>query len=218
MPGQLADGTISFNATTAACEKSSQWQSALTLILRLQELKLQVTVTAENALINACGSQQRWKYALHALGRMQDSFLQPNLTTFNNVLNVREKGRMWRYVTQLVHQMMKLKLVPGMLTHCAATAAAGRSAKWQLGLFFLPRSADLVAYSSAMEACLTAKRCKPVLVLLHELHATRLESDTVVCSSVMAACVIARQPKQAAAVLHEVQRHGMLSLASLRAT
>ncbi|CAE7429453.1 EMB2654 [Symbiodinium necroappetens] len=214
--GQLADFTITCNATISACEKSSQWLSVVSLLRRLRSRGLQATVTAENALMNACGSQERWKESLQALRRMHDCHMQPNLTTFNAVLNARERGRIWKDAVQLVAKLMEQRVVPGILTGCAAVAAAGRSTKWQLALAFLPRfQADLVAHSSAMNACLSAQRCQPVFVLLQELRDGSVKTDTVICNSVMAACVISRRPKQAASILYDVQCQGLELMASL---
>ena len=120
----------------------------------------------------------------YILQRMRDGNMQPNLTTFNAALNARETGHIWKGAVQLVTQAVELRLTPGVLTQCAGTAAAARSAKWDLALFLLqdlgPEESrtDLVAYSTAVDACLCAKRCEPIFVLLEELKNSRVEPDT----------------------------------------
>ena len=63
--GEPADVIISYNATTRSCERGSQWEPALVLLLQLEDYNLQMTVAAQNEVMDACGSQQRWKEALY---------------------------------------------------------------------------------------------------------------------------------------------------------
>ncbi|CAK0880673.1 unnamed protein product [Prorocentrum cordatum] len=70
---------FSYNAGISACEKSEQWQRALSLISEMWEVKMEPDVSY-NTGISACEKGEQWLWSLAIFRDMREAKLEPDVT------------------------------------------------------------------------------------------------------------------------------------------
>ena len=83
---------ISYNAAISACEKTGQWQLALSLLSSMPKMKVTPDGISYNAAISACEKGGQWQLALSLLNSLQQT-TSATLVTLHAVLHTARPDR-----------------------------------------------------------------------------------------------------------------------------
>ncbi|CAK0867585.1 unnamed protein product [Prorocentrum cordatum] len=89
---KLEPSVISYNAGISACEKSKQWQRALSLLAEMRKSRLEPNVISYNAGIYACERCGPWWQVLSLLSEMRDIILEPDEVNYNLGITAYERS------------------------------------------------------------------------------------------------------------------------------
>lgn len=125
---------IAWSAIVSACEKTVQWEMALTSLARMSQTRLQGSIVVCNAATSACESGQQWRHAFRTLTSSHAAQVQVDLISWNAVCSAAEKCSKWHKVFALVSQL-RLAALPGpdAFSYGAAFFAAAETA-WTVAL------------------------------------------------------------------------------------
>eukprot|EP00435_Cladocopium_sp_Y103_P046487 s565_g13.t1 len=123
---------IAWSAIVSACEKTVQWEVALTFLARMSQTRLQGSIVVCNAAISACG--QQWRHAFRILTSSRAAQVQVDLISWNAVCSAAEKCSKWHKVFAFLSQLRPAALPgPDAFSYGAAFFAAAETA-WAVAL------------------------------------------------------------------------------------
>ena len=143
---KLPPNVISFSSAISACEKSGQWQHALSLLRDMAQLRVAANPITYNAAIGSCARCGQWQHAELLLRELQQ---EADLISYNSTLSV-YTWTLWRRALQLFHEIRTIgtykkssqsvdcgHLKADEITYALAINVAFRAGKWQLVQVFL---------------------------------------------------------------------------------
>jgi len=199
---------VMYSAAIGACEKSTQWDSALLLLAApvLRAARCNGARAALTLAIGACGRAQRWELALAALS------FHPNLKLdaqcYNAVISACERGGRWDMAVGVLLDMRAASVDHTLVTYSAAAKACEQSSHWELALSLLSYargsglSLDVVACSTAVSACGHGQKWAQALALLSRMRLEGPRPNIIICNAVISACEKSSEWTRALQLLH----------------
>ena len=89
------------------CERSGAWETAATLINRLEESGFELTADHFDAALRACDRQARWQEALGLFDRMNRMGLRPTARSFECAIRTAAKAKQMSIVDTLWDSLRK---------------------------------------------------------------------------------------------------------------
>ncbi|CAJ1409442.1 unnamed protein product [Effrenium voratum] len=210
-----ADGSaaVVLSSAIGACEKSSQWQSALAILAGMER----PDVIACSGAIAACEKGWQWPRALQLLWDMPARRIGFNGISFNSAISACGAAKQLELALALFKEMAEHRIAPDTVSYSALVSACEKSHDWQLALAILKdmkRStvrANIVTYCAAMSACENRLAWEPALALLEDARDSGIELNEFAFSAVISACEKSGRWRRAVLLFEEAQT----SLASL---
>ncbi|CAE8586890.1 unnamed protein product [Polarella glacialis] len=84
---------VTYNAAISACEKSGQWQQALSLLSLMPEARVVPNEITYSAAISACEKAGQWQLGLNLLSRMPEARVVPDQITYNAAITMCERSQ-----------------------------------------------------------------------------------------------------------------------------
>ena len=131
---------ISINTIVSACEKVSEWKTALGLLAELPEMGLLPDIISYNAAIGACS--ENWKQAVALFQNLLSTRLCPDQVTLGSLITACANAEQLPTIETLLEHMHQLCLEenPGYLQQLPQGLRQGRG---MAILSHLPRRNDL---------------------------------------------------------------------------
>eukprot|EP00434_Breviolum_minutum_P017872 symbB.v1.2.015768.t1/scaffold1181.1/size133410/4 len=101
---------ISYSALISACEKGSQWPTALELFRSMKFSTLAPNKYSFSAAIISCQKGEQWQHALHLFSNMSAYELTPDAISFNATMASLKRGSQWQ-VAILVKPPMVIQVI-----------------------------------------------------------------------------------------------------------
>ena len=162
----LQETIISTNAAISACERSDEWQHALSIYLANH---LGATTITFGAAISACESGSQWPKATPEIQGVWGVYsrFQGSIFRFSGVVESEAKAL-------LLLQLQLSSLRASVRSFSAAISACASSGKWQHSLALLDEmeaakmAANIITYNAAISAC--EKRIMAPQTKWHRTH------------------------------------------------
>ena len=179
---KLPPNVISFSSAISACEKSGQWQHALSLLRAMGQLRIAANLITYNAAIGSCARCGQWQHAELLLRELQESDEadEADIISYNSTLSVYSLT-LWRRALQLFHELR---------THSSESAQSSSSNGGHL-------KADEITYALAVNVAFRAGKWQLVQVFLENLPSDGLNGNVNIMES-------------ASEAFHEAARHQQL--------
>ena len=205
---------VSCNAAITACQKTSTWTAALSLLwnlLRSCLQRLEPSVVTCGAAVDSCGRAAKWWASLLLLSRAGTASLEASAITLNSVLKACTAcaASGWSRAVALLQELKTISLKPGRILHTTAVnaCAQGLASETALGLLADFEKgdlrADVVMYSSVLAAC--AGLWVHALNLLEEMERKQLLATAVPMNCAIHCCSLAAKWKQATLLLEDME-------------
>ena len=99
---------ITFSAAISACDKASQWESALVLLQEACKSHLLNLITY-SAAISACVKGKQWQQALRVYDEICKAGLQVNVIAYHAGISACEQGMQSKRVLELIAELIALQ-------------------------------------------------------------------------------------------------------------
>ena len=165
--------TVACSAVARACQRAAFWRGALRSLSQIADLGLQEDVMVQNAL----GSLGRWQRAVLAVfgcrGRIRGLRLDAySLGGSLSALSALGSASAWRWAVRLLAVTGAAALRANAVCKNSALDVLARASQWLAGLQLLRHwvmqrgGVDVIALTSAIQACGAAPDCQQALALL----------------------------------------------------
>eukprot|EP00913_Durusdinium_trenchii_P019403 g18241.t1 len=156
--GRSPPNMICRSAAMSACERESQWQSAVAILKCMMDDGLQPDVVAYSTATSACEKAWQWQRAL--LLDMEERSIPLNTFSYNAAISACAAGRAlelavdlfstmcskrvkshdWRLAVDFLQSMFAQDLQPNIVTYGAAISACEKSIAWPAALALLAQA------------------------------------------------------------------------------
>ncbi|CAJ1406399.1 unnamed protein product [Effrenium voratum] len=200
---------VNCNSAISACERTGQWEVALSFLQLVQRQGVPETITW-NAAIGACGRAGQWERAVAML-----SAFEKDEVSFSSAMAACEKAGEWAWALHLLGAMRLATLRADVFSFSAATSACAKAGKWQLACGLFARMArsmspDSVSYGSLIKACEAGNRWISALNALETMETTKVPLNEVICNSAISACSAGSRWEHALAIFHSMPRRNIV--------
>ena len=229
-----ASNVITLSAAITACERSSMWQDALSL---LERNKTRCNVVSYSSCMSACARASQWQramlllramleqhllcdaiiysacinacgaqwqYALHLL-EAADADAKMSIVAMNAAISSCEKGSAWAIALLLLDGIPEKALQANVISENAAVAACGRMEHWQRALLgFQACQPDLITWNARISAC--ERQWQQACLVFQESRA--LQPDSITFGAMINALSLCAQWFQAMLLLQEAKLAG----------
>ncbi|CAK9098822.1 Pentatricopeptide repeat-containing protein At5g02860 [Durusdinium trenchii] len=215
------------NAAMTCCSKSSQWTLALHLFSELRAAGLQADLISASACVSAAAASSKWWYSLSCLAALESKSLSTtvhacssacssckswehalmllqtlrrgaNVIAYNAVMGCESSEHAWPQALFLYASLHHQRLTADATSYNTLTSTCSSALLWRSAISFLSESSEVMAYDSALQACLNAGEVDRGLDVLWQSEELRSPVSLLWALSVLA--VSDRQ------VLHEATR------------
>ena len=138
---------VAYNSALSACEKGSQWETALLLLFQLDEVLLQPDVVTCSAAISSCESSRHWEMALILFTSFREQ-TSPDVIIYGSIIAACEKGKAWQEAFLLFQYMLEDALRPDIIICNALISSCYMSARWSVAMRALQTLQDLLLQAS----------------------------------------------------------------------
>ncbi|CAL1143597.1 unnamed protein product [Cladocopium goreaui] len=205
---------VIYNATMSACERSGEWQQALSCLCNMPG-HLQADVVSYNATISACEKGNQWQSAWHLFHQISQHHLQPTIISFNACISACGKGKQWHFALHLLSEMQRSRR-GNEVSFASACDACARSSQWQQALISAA-GRGVVAQSAAVSACEKMGKWQHAILLLSDLRQRHLKLDCVIYGAAISCCEKAQQWQRALVLMEEIDGSIDLDLVTMNA-
>eukprot|EP00435_Cladocopium_sp_Y103_P068286 s76_g31.t1 len=122
------------SAAISSCERSSQWEQAISLLSSADALQLNLEIIGYNFALSACDKSMKWQHALQIFTLLASKSLQANLITLNTLMSALGRSRHWRQALHVMRLQMECQVEPSAITYACAMDATYRASQWLLAL------------------------------------------------------------------------------------
>ncbi|CAE7264566.1 rlmJ [Symbiodinium necroappetens] len=135
---------VSVNAAISACEKSSMWQHALSLLFSVRRTSRDYirNIASYNGVISACGKGFAWRIAVSLLDDAAKSSFIPDTISFNAALNACDKSSQWVVAVDILRRMQSDRVQVDAITYTSVLGACEHSGQWEITHILLHRVID----------------------------------------------------------------------------
>ncbi|CAJ1339016.1 unnamed protein product [Effrenium voratum] len=201
-----------YSAAMSACEKSGDWQLALSLLAEMQEL-MDPNAVSVNVAISACEKGCRWQWAMHLLDFMTPNWaLERDVVSYTSAMNAYTKGSHWPLVFHLLHTM---DAKPNARSFNAAIGAAVKGGRWQLAQSTLEamiatrQLPNIISFNAAISSCESQNMWQEALAVLRGMRQHAIPPAAI---SFCAAMTVARREwEQVLQLLVEMGKRSLVS-------
>ena len=222
---------VGFNAAISACAQASDWESAISLLTRMEEATMKkprkIDISTENVMVDKLSSSSSWistEFCIPA----------PDGVTYGTVLTACERGKQWKLVLTKAESMQEYGLsldarsVMSCLHACAELGQAYEALRY-LDMMKSAKSSprqtaglqrygaraplsgpDEVAYRCAISACARGGAWRQGIQLLDECKdVTGTPANTIAYTAAITGCEYAGEWKEAFFLLNRMRNEGV---------
>ncbi|CAJ1345547.1 unnamed protein product [Effrenium voratum] len=204
--------TITMNTALSACEKISQWQPALALMIEMKDSELLPDVITFNAAISAA-RLARWQQA-ELFAQMLQAGIQPDEFTFAALISC---AKVRLAMVHLTH-MQEMGRKPNSVVYNSCLNACEKSSDpdaWRVALALVTHLTDvtdvLLGYTSAIRAMQHAWRWRHACALLGDMRQAQALPDAFSLDAAATACARAGRVRPTLRLLNEVPQAQLCS-------
>ncbi|CAE7035687.1 CRP1 [Symbiodinium natans] len=164
---------ISFNAAASSCERSSDWEAALSLVSRAG----MPDETSWGILLSVLARSNRWQEALQCLRSIRLQALRANSIHATSALAATVSCKDgWKHALSLLHQVSMLGLQQNSFILSAAVSACDSHARWEQAACVLRTAVqeglhvNPVVYNSVVSACASGIQWSGALHVLNSVQ------------------------------------------------
>ncbi|CAK9081730.1 unnamed protein product [Durusdinium trenchii] len=200
-----------YSTIVNAFRRASDWQTAVGMLTRMVQRKIQQDIVVYNQAINACARAASWQSALQLLAMLQGS-LSPDSFTLNGVLAACSAGEQWQIGIQLISTMRALQMADAISFNSALRGCAN-SKQWSRALCLMQDmieglfSVDKITYTTVLSSL--EHEWQLAMHLLQDMDRRQIQPDCLVCTAAVAICGRAFCWQEAARIFDQALAGGM---------
>ncbi|CAK9051272.1 ABC transporter B family member 26 [Durusdinium trenchii] len=180
----------------SACEKDSQWQSALEFFAQMQIRTLLPDTISYNSAISASSKASKWQVAVHFLSamRMLSGPPFPNVISYSSAISAAGRGLQWPVALQIFDEMAAQLGQPDVICCSSTISSCERCSQWQWSVYFFDMITEVtlrpnvICYSALISSLEKGSRWQAALETFHQICAERLTPDVVSYSALISSC------------------------------
>ncbi|CAK9005375.1 unnamed protein product [Durusdinium trenchii] len=135
--GRSPPNMICRSAAMSACERESQWQSAVAILKCMMDDGLQPDVVAYSTATSACEKAWQWQRALLLVFDMEERSIPLNTFSYNAAISACAAGRALELAVDLFSTMCSKRVSPDVVSYSAMITCCEKSHDWRLAVDFL---------------------------------------------------------------------------------
>eukprot|EP00434_Breviolum_minutum_P027986 symbB.v1.2.024761.t1/scaffold2368.1/size81091/4 len=223
----LPAGLITFNAVLSTCQKSGQWQRALSILSFLVTYNSYDLISYNSAI--ACGEE--WEWAIQLLKDLQCNALEANDVTCSAVISACGQSREWELGLYLLKESAQNRTcsiitfnsaISNSITYTSTISACEKGQRWQWAMHFMNEmksrilKCNSIAYYAVVRACESQHQWQKALELFATFEESSLQGNVLTSSVAFSASEEGLKFRRASQLLEQIQTtlHAVLSTKS----